>query len=105
MVFVDVQAPETEPVAESPEQLKALLGSDGGQQRWLRKPDVQKLMLKGIHLATGQCYGFKVPFVLSASANEPYVADIYEYVPFLGDFHRQLQDVPDGEKVIVKVKR
>ncbi len=32
-----------------------------------------------------------------------YVATLSEYVSFMGSFHEQIQDVPDGGTVILKV--
>ena len=33
-----------------------------------------------------------------------YVADLYEYVSFMGDLHEQLKDVPDGRQVRLRVQ-
>lgn len=49
-----------------------------------------------------QCIGLKIPAVFAQSAGvaqNAYVADLYEYVTFMGDLHRQLSNVPDGAKV------
>jgi hypothetical protein len=34
-----------------------------------------------------------------------YVADLYQYVSFMGDVHRQINDVPDGGQVRIKLQR
>ena len=55
----------------------------------------------------GQCFGYKIPAVFKESANMPsnlYVADLYEFVSFMGDMHGQMKDVPDGEKVRIKIQ-
>jgi hypothetical protein len=53
-----------------------------------------------------QCIGFAVPavFAESGSANTPYIADLYEYVSFLGDLNRQISSLPDGAKVKLQVQ-
>lgn len=60
----------------------------------------------GLFLTDGKCYGYKLPVITAQSSFKPenvYVADLAEYVSFLGDFHQQLQDVEDGEKIRLKV--
>jgi hypothetical protein len=55
----------------------------------------------------GQCFGYKVQIVVGGSL-EPtnvYVATLAEYVSFMGDFHHQIQDVPDGTTVHLKVNK
>jgi hypothetical protein len=32
-----------------------------------------------------------------------YVADLYEYVSFLGNIHHQMANLPDGSKVRLRV--
>lgn len=60
----------------------------------------------GLFLTDGKCYGYKLPVITAGSSFEPgevYVADLAEYVSFLGDFHRQIQDVEDGGKIRLKI--
>jgi hypothetical protein len=56
-------------------------------------------------LRPGKCYGYKIQNVTGGSM-EPenvYVATITEYVSFMGDFHHQIKDIPDGGSVVLKV--
>ena len=59
----------------------------------------------GLHLADGQCYGYKKQVVLGGSyePSNVYIATRDEYVSFLGNFHNQIKDFPDGSKVELKV--
>jgi hypothetical protein len=59
----------------------------------------------GLVLSPGKCYGYKRPGVAGGSI-EPanvYVATLPEYVSFMGDFHHQIKDIPDGTNVTLKV--
>jgi hypothetical protein len=37
-------------------------------------------------------------------AENLYVADLDEYVSFMGDLHQQISDVPNGGKVRIKIQ-
>ncbi|HXE07516.1 MAG TPA: T6SS immunity protein Tdi1 domain-containing protein [Acidobacteriaceae bacterium] len=59
----------------------------------------------GLQLTDGKCYGYKTPCVAGGSL-EPenvYVATASEYISFMGDFHYQIRDVPDGGSIRLKV--
>jgi Domain of unknown function (DUF1851) len=61
----------------------------------------------GLNLSPGTCYGYKIQLVTGGSF-EPenvYVATLTQYVSFMGYFHHQIQDVANGESVIIKVVR
>jgi hypothetical protein len=53
----------------------------------------------------GECFGYKQQLVAGGSlkSHNVYVAMLPEYISFMGDFHRQIQDVPDGTTVTLKV--
>jgi len=56
-------------------------------------------------LTEGQCYGYKRQCVTGGSL-EPdnvYVATMAEYISFMGDFHYQIKDIPDGTTVTLRV--
>jgi hypothetical protein len=58
----------------------------------------------GLILGASQCYGLKRQGVAGGSF-EPeniYVATMEEYIRFMGDFHRQIQEVPDGGTITIK---
>ncbi len=59
----------------------------------------------GLILGEGQCYGLKIQGVAGGSfqPSNIYVATQAEYVSFMGHFHREIQDVPDGATVTLKV--
>jgi hypothetical protein len=59
----------------------------------------------GLTLSEGKCYGYKKPCVAGGSLQPEnvYIATTGEYIGFMGEFHRQIQDVPDGTNVTLKV--
>jgi Domain of unknown function (DUF1851) len=59
----------------------------------------------GLFLQPGKCYGLKIACVTGGSfeIDNIYIASVAEYVSFLGDFHYQIKDIPDGTKVKLKV--
>lgn len=62
---------------------------------------------RGYSPGKGQCVGYKIPCVFKESADIPdnmYVADLYEFVSFMGDVHRQISDQPDGGQVRMKIQ-
>jgi hypothetical protein len=75
---------------------------------WLLEELALQAEQKGLCPGKGQCIGYKVPLIFKESADtqqNAYVADLYEYVSFMGDIHRQINDVPDGGKVRIKIER
>ncbi len=59
----------------------------------------------GLLPVDGQCFGYKSQLVAGGTlrVENVYVATVSEYVSFMGDFHRQIRDVPDGTTVTIKV--
>jgi len=76
------------------------------RSQWFAEPDFRACIKRGLNPTSSQCVGFSVPiaFAESRSSNTPYIADLYEYVSFLGDLNRQLSSLPDGAKVRLKVQ-
>ena len=64
-----------------------------------------KYIEAGLLPADGQCFGYRNPLVTRGSlgVENVYIATLSEYISFMGDFHRQIQDVPDGATVTIKV--
>jgi hypothetical protein len=59
----------------------------------------------GYTLLPGQCYGYKVQAVTGGSleVENVYIASVAEYISFMGDFHYQIKDIPDGGTIEIKV--
>jgi len=93
-------------VAQSETHFLAMAETSEKQSEWFAEPDVQAAESRGLKSNTTQCIGFSVPvaFAESGSANTPYIADLYEYVSFLGDLNRQISTLPDGAKIKMQVQ-
>ena len=77
------------------------------RDEWFLEGLAERAGQKGCGPKKGQCVGYKIPPVFKESANVPdnaYVADLYEFVSFMGDLHHQISDVPDGGQVRLRVQ-
>jgi len=84
---------------------EAAKGADK-KEDWFLEDLAKQAEGRGCSPGKGQCVGGKIPFVFAQSAKAPnnmYVADLYEYVSFMGDLHSQMKDVPDGGQVRIKI--
>jgi hypothetical protein len=92
-------------VANSETEFRQLVKNEKLREEWFAETDVSRAAAQGPTPDENQCIGFTTPLVFqdAGSSNAPYVADIYEYVGFLGDLNRQLSGLPDGSKVRLKV--
>jgi hypothetical protein len=72
---------------------------------WLMIPLVDQLVAAGMRLQPGRCYGFKLPPILGGEyrVENCGTLPIWDYLGAYGSIHEQLQDVPDGEQVILRV--
>jgi hypothetical protein len=93
-------------VARSEEQFRELAEDNERRSEWFAEPDQQACSRRGLKPGPTQCIGFSVPLVFAESggSDTAYIADLYEYVSFLGDLHRQIANLPDGSKVRLRVQ-
>jgi hypothetical protein len=90
-------------IAPSENEFRVLSESAEKREEWFAEQDFHGFADRGLVPTSEQCIGFSTPLVFAEGAHDPYVAELYEYVSFLGDLHRQLSDVPDGGEVRLKV--
>jgi hypothetical protein len=93
-------------IANSEAQFRSLAESNERRREWFAEPDQEACARRGLKPSTSQCIGFSVPLVFaeSGSSDTAYIADLYEYVSFLGDLHRQIASCPDGSNVRLQVQ-
>ena len=94
-------------VANSEEEFRFAADAPSKKKEWLLMDEEDKAGRKGYSAGKGQCVGSKIPWIFKESASMPdnlYVADLYEYVSFMGDLHSQIHSVPDGGQVRVKIQ-
>ena len=106
IIWLDVAIGKLSVVAESFEQFQSLAESQDNRQQWFAANDEQQAANRGLVPGVEQCIGFATPLVFNESgyAENPYIADLYEYVSFLGDLHRKIAELPEGAKVKLVIK-
>ena len=104
---LDVTGGTISTMAASTAEFREAAEDTGKRRDWFLEELAEQAQQKGCSPGKGQCVGGKIPFVFKESTNRPdnmYVADLYEYVSFMGDLHRQIRDVQDGGKVRIRVQ-
>jgi hypothetical protein len=94
-------------VADSDEQFLQMAETLEKRREWFVEHQERTYAQLGLIPSSSQCIGFGVPAVFAEGGTPAtaYLADIYEYVSFLGDLHRQIATAPDGSKVQLRVVR
>jgi hypothetical protein len=103
---LDVTSAKVSAIAASAKQFAEAANEPEKRRDWLLEGLAEQAAGRGCRPGKGQCVGYKVPVVFKESAAAPnnlYVADLYEFVAFMGDVHKQMKDVPDGSKIRLKV--
>ena len=103
--LMDVGCGSLKTVAASREDFCQLIDQSNNVNEWLAIPLVDQLIQAGVHLQPGQCYGFKIPPVLGGqyTAENCAAISIPDYLGAFGSIHGQIQDLPDGSQVRLKV--
>ena len=98
---LDVAIGQIKEVAESEAEFRRLAATKEKREEWFAESDGLAASRQGLKPGAGQCVGFKTPVVFAESGtpNNAYVADLYEYLSFLGELHRQISQLPEGSKV------
>ena len=75
------------------------------QGEWFVKQEARAYAQRGLDPSSRQCIGFIIPAVFTegGTPETAYTADLYEYVSFPGELHRQMADQPNGSKVRLNV--
>jgi hypothetical protein len=99
--LLNVGSGEIRVIAQSVAEFNDRAPTPEMQEEWFAASAVRAAQLRGLVPGRGQCIGFKTPVVFAEAggADSAYVADLYEYVSFLGDIHGQIASLPDGAKV------
>ena len=68
-----------------------------------KETELHELQSKGWKLRELECFTYTMPIVVKEGPHKLCTMNVYEAVGFLGDFHRQVKDLPDGAKIQLKV--
>ena len=104
--WLDTAVGKLTAVAHSETQFLEMAKTSEKQREWFAETEVQASARRGLNPNSTQCIGFSVPLVFaeSGSPDTAYIADLYEYVSFLGDLNHRISSMPDGAKVRLKVQ-
>jgi hypothetical protein len=108
IVWLDVGGGERSEVTASEIEFYESLQDSDKRLVWMAEADFETAKSKGLVPNDNLCIGFKTPIVFAESGsipNNPYLAELYDHIAFLGDLHRQIRDVPDGAKVRLRIDR
>ncbi|MFO0891095.1 MAG: DUF1851 domain-containing protein [Isosphaeraceae bacterium] len=103
--MLDLGGDSLNQLAESRDEFARRADEDGNAEDWFMIPLVDELVAAGRVLGPGQCYGFVTPPILGGdyTVENTMVLSIIEQFGLHGSYHEQLQDVPDGAKIVLKV--
>ena len=106
ILWLDVAIGRLTEIADSQEIFLAHIATEELRQRWFAVNDELQGASRGMVPGPEQCIGFSIPLVFAESGytENPYLADLYEHVSFLGDLNRQIAELPEGAKVRLVVK-
>lgn len=105
--ILDVTGGQLTRIADSEVQFRELAATPEKREQWFAETDELAGVARGLTPDANQCIGFSTPVVFAESGDtdNPYIADIYDHVSFLGDVHHQISGLPEGTKVRLHVKR
>jgi hypothetical protein len=103
--WLDIAVGKLTQVSNSEARFREMAETREKREEWFAESDMRAAEERGLKPGLSQCVGFKVPlaFAESGSPDTPYVADLHEYVSFLGDLNRQISSLPEGSKVRLRV--
>ena len=99
---LDVSAGQLTKVAETVDQFLSLAATPEKRRELFAEDDEKAAAQRGFVPGAAECIAFKIPLCFRESSTAPdnvYVGNLYEYVSFLGDIHRQIAEVSDGKKI------
>ncbi|HKF48280.1 MAG TPA: DUF1851 domain-containing protein [Terracidiphilus sp.] len=104
--LLDVGHGTIEKIAESREQFCELIDAGDNAEDWLMISLVDECRAAGITISANQCYGFKIPPLLSGKYEVSNIApiDLAEHYSFLADIFQQTKNFPNGTKLKLVIK-
>ena len=99
---LDTSGGRIERISESLEGFQKSAHLAEKRKEWFFEDVALVLAERGFRPSYGKCLAYKTPIVFKEStgaATNVYIADLYEYVSFLGCLHNQIKNVADGGQV------
>lgn len=99
--WLDAGAGRLTEIADSFDEFQLLRQQPENAEEWFIPELVGDIMQRGMHLAPGQCFGYKLPPVVGGQMEpsnfEP--TDLSVHFSILGQLNRQAKDLPDGTPI------
>jgi hypothetical protein len=104
--LVDIGVGEMKKIADNRNDFEAKIDGEDNANDWLMIPLVDQLVASRILLNENQCYGFKQPLILGGdyAINNVAVISVGDYYGGYGSIHKQIEGLPDGTAVQIKVQ-
>ena len=102
---LDVTFAKLTEVADSVPQFHGLLQNADTREEWFAESDAKIAAENCLKPNPNQCIGYATPLIFAESgyAGNAYLADLYDYIGFMGDVHKQVSTMADGAKVKLRV--
>ncbi|HKV71293.1 MAG TPA: T6SS immunity protein Tdi1 domain-containing protein [Gemmatimonadales bacterium] len=102
--LLDVGGGSGKQLAASRDEFTRTAGDDG-VNNCLLIPLVDACVAAGLVLGPGQCYSYRQPPMLGGeySVANTRIVSLAEHYSFYGEIYRQTKDLPDGQKVRLRV--
>jgi len=104
---LDTSGGELIKIADSEVRFRNQVAGHTEQKEWFLIDQEMQAAQRGYVPKKGECVGAKIPWIFKESTSVPdnlCVIELYQYVSFMGDIFGQMQDVPDGGEVRLRVE-
>src|SRR4051794_646368 len=108
VLMLDLQSGSANSVSCSVAEFEEVRQVPANRRAWYFEDLSSVLRKRGFRLTEGKVFGYKTPTCFKESSERRdniYVADLYEYVSFMGSIHKQMSEISEGEKVRLIVQK
>jgi hypothetical protein len=104
--LLDVGNGTIEQLAENRDEFALKIDEDDNVSNWLMVPLVDRLIEADKRLRADQCYSFIIPPILGGeyTVENTAILSITEHYGVYASIHQQIKGLPDGTKVVLKIK-
>jgi len=93
-------------VAKNDDEMNELFQDNEAKADWQLLGMIDEVEKHFGTLETGKCYGMTIPAVLGGKyeVSNMNIVSIKDYLGLAGDMAMKIKDLPDGKKIVLKVK-
>ena len=102
--WLETGAGKLQQIAGSGGEFESAVRHAESRAEWFFEPVIDGLRAKGIHIAPGECYGYRTLPVLGGNYDDDnrVAVDAAGHIRFTGYVHGQIKDLPEGTEVVLK---